>query len=390
MVWRYIVIFVVLALFVITADDFVSAQGDRGHLISVYDRGVTNVFISQENTLGEALKTHNIKLDARDAVEPSVSEELVADTYHVNIYRARPVLVVDGPTRIKTVSAYQTAEQIAKSVGIAVYDVDLTRLSPMNIGTEGAGLRLTITRAVPIIVDLYGKKTEIRTQAKTVGDMLKEKNIVLGSNGRISVAEGTSIFAGMEIRVWREGKQTISVDQPIQFATEIVYDADRPIGYRVIQRNGVMGVRSISYQLEIKDGIEISRLEIANITTGSATAQTEVIGLRNDGSGLTASKGAQIFIDSKGVAHRETYYDLNMSVVMRSCGQGGLYTVRPDGAKVDAQGYVIIAANYSIYPKCSIVETSLGPAKVYDTGGFALRHPHGFDLATDWSRADGR
>jgi len=29
-------------------------------------------------------------------------------------------------------------------------------------------------------------------------------------------------------------------------------------------------------------------------------------------------------------------------------------------------------------------------AKVYDTGGFAATHPDGFDLATDWSRVDGR
>ena len=114
-----------------------------------------------------------------------------------------------------------------------------------------------------------------------------------------------------------------------------------------------------------------------------------VIGIRNDGTGLTQSKGAQFWTDTKGVSHRETYYDLNMSVVMQSCGQGGHYSVRPDGAKVDNQGYVIVAANYANYPKCSIVETSIGPAKVYDTGGFAARFPYGFDLATDWSKPDG-
>ena len=75
---------------------------------------------------------------------------------------------------------------------------------------------------------------------------------------------------------------------------------------------------------------------------------------------------------------------------MQSCGQGGRYNVRPDGAKVDAQGYIIVAGNYARYPKCSIVETSLGLAKVYDTGGFVARFPDGFDLATDWSLPDGR
>ena len=78
-----------------------------------------------------------------------------------------------------------------------------------------------------------------------------------------------------------------------------------------------------------------------------------------------------------------------MNVVMGACG-GGNYTVRGDGAKVDNEGYILVAANLGNYPRCSIVETSMGLGRVYDTGGFAVRHPHGFDLATDWTKGDGR
>lgn len=104
---------------------------------------------------------------------------------------------------------------------------------------------------------------------------------------------------------------------------------------------------------------------------------------------LTRSRGAQLFTDSNGVTHRETYYDLPMNIVIRSCGPGD-YTIRSDGAKIDKDGYILVAANFKVYPRCSIVETSMGPGKVYDTGGFALRYPHGFDLATDWSNNNGR
>ena len=392
MVWRFIVTFVLLVIsfLVVGFGDAAHAQEQSGHLITVYDRGTQKVFLSKEKTLGEALKSENIELDARDTVEPSANEELVASDYQVNIYRARPVVVVDGAVRVKTISAYQTAQQIATDAKITLYDEDTTTLQPLtDFVSDGAGLQLTITRATSIVLDLYGKKTEVRTQAKTVGAMLKEKDIVLGKNGRVSVPESTPIAQAMEVRVWREGKQTVSVDQEIPAVNQIVYDADRPIGYRAVQNAGTPGVRSITYQLEITEGVEVSRIEIASIVTRTASNQTEVIGIRNDGSGLTQSKGAQHWTDSKGISHRETYYDLNMRVVMQSCGQGGSYSVRPDGAKVDSGGYIIIAANYSNYPKCSIVETSLGLGKVYDTGGFAARHPHGFDLATDWSRADG-
>ena len=389
MVWRIVLFFALLVVSLAGVSNSAQAKDDR-RLITVYDRGTTSVFLSSEKTLGEALKAQNIEIDAHDTVEPSLKQELIAPDYQVNIYRARPVVVVDGAIRIKKISPYQTADQIAKDVGINIQDGDTATLRPLSdFVTDGAGLQLTIHRATTILLDLYGKKTEIRTQAKTVGGMLKEKNIILGLNGRTSVPLTTPISAGLEVRVWREGKQTVTVEEEIPIKNQIVYDADRPIGYRVTQSKGIPGIRSISYQVEIKDGNEVSRVEIANIVTRKAIDQTEVIGIRNDGGGLTKSKGAQYFTDSKGVSHRETYYDLNMRVVMQSCGQGGYYTVRPDGAKVDADGYILIAANYSIYPKCTLVETSLGTGKVYDTGGFVARYPYGFDLATDWSNPDG-
>ena len=390
MVWRYISTVLLLLVSIIGLSASAQAQNENKRLITVHDRGVTQVFLTDEKTLGAALEAKHIVLDARDTVEPSRKEELVASDYKVNIYRARPVVVVDGAVRIKTVSPYQTAKQVAKDVGITVYDEDATSLKPLtDFITDGAGLELTIVRAKTVTLDLYGKKTEVRTQKQTVGEMLKEKNITLGSKDYVSVPKATPISNGMALRIWREGKQTIAVDQAIPVVSHLIYDADRPIGYRAVQSPGVPGNRSVTYELEIKDGVEVSRIEIANILTRNPTSQTEVIGIRNDGAGLTKSKGAQFWTDSKGISHRETYYDLNMAVVMQSCGQGGHYSVRPDGAKVDAQGYIIVAANYSNYPRCSIVETSLGPAKVYDTGGFAARYPNGFDLATDWSRADG-
>lgn len=366
----------------------VDYQGQR--LITVYDRGVTLSFVSEAKTLGEALREQDFQFDDRDAVEPSRSEELIAPEYHVNIYRARPVTVIDGAVRVKTVSPYQTPEAIAKDAGFELAPEDTARIHQSNdVLYDGAGLQLVIDRSVPVSIDLFGRQVEVRTQARTVGAMLEEKKIRITERDRVSVATSTPITAGMKFRVWREGVQTVSVDQPVPFTSEIVYDADRPLGYRVVQQTGVAGIRTITSQIEIRDGVEVSRTELARIDTKAPMKQIEVIGLRNDGGGLTKSKGAQYFTDSKGISHRETYYDLNMSVVMKSCGQGGYYTVRPDGAKVDGQGYVIIAANYGNYPKCSVVETSLGPGKVYDTGGFAARHPHGFDLATDWSRGDG-
>jgi uncharacterized protein YabE (DUF348 family) len=392
MVRRFLVVIALMTVGVLGATQALYAQdGDDSRLITVYDRGVKSVFLSNEKTIGAALKDKGYELDSRDTVEPSVEEELVAPDYHVNIYRARPVVVVDGQTRVKIVSPYQTAQHIAKDAGVSLYQEDKTTLTPLDdYVSDGAGLQLTIKRATPFILDFFGRKTEARTQGKTVGEMLKEKGIVLGETGRVSVPETTPITAGMEVRVWREGKQTVTLDEDVPYPSEQIFDADRQVGYRQVQTAGIPGAQSVTYEIEIKDGVELSRKEIARIDTKIPTKEVVIVGIKPGPNSLTKSKGAQYFVDSKGISHRETYYDLDMGVVMQACGQGGYYTVRGDGVKIDAQGYVIIAANYGRYPRCSVVETSVGPGKVYDTGGFATRYPDGFDLATDWTNYNGR
>ncbi len=369
-----------------------AVQADDGaRLISVYDQGNDHRFLTKEKTIGAALQAAGIAIDERDSVEPSLDEELVASTYQVNIYRVRPIIVVDGKVRLKVLSARQTAAHIAKDAGVTLYDEDRTDFSlATDIHSDGAGQILTITRALPLTLDLYGKKTLVRTQATTIKALLQEKQLSLGPLDNISLPLTSPIHEGMEVRIWREGVQTLSVEEAIAPPTRLIYDINRPLGYRAAQNEGKPGQRTITYQIEIREGKEISRTQISAITNNEPQERTEVIGLKNDGQGLTVNKGAQYFTDSRGISHRETYYDLPMGVVMGACGQGGYYTVRPDGAKVDRDGYIIIAANYGNYPRCSVVETSLGPGKVYDTGGFAARHPHGFDLATDWTNYDGR
>lgn len=85
----------------------------------------------------------------------------------------------------------------------------------------------------------------------------------------------------------------------------------------------------------------------------------------------------------------ETYYNLNMGLCvayMRDLGYDEIeypYWIRDDGAKM-LGNYVMCAANWSIRPKGTILETSLGDAIVVDTGEFVLDYPYGVDLAVDW------
>lgn len=275
-------IFAVVALF--SAGVFgktALAQSPNGRLITVHDRGQLFTFVTDKSTLREALKGASIVVDSHDAVEPGLDEQLVASDYQVNIYRARPVIVIDGASRQKIITPYQTAERIVKDAGISLYAEDTTVIArSTDIISDGAGLQLTIDRATPLTLDLYGKKTQIRTQAETVGDMLKEKNIELGNNGRTSLALDTAITSDMQVRVWREGKQTVTHDETVKYKVKQIQDADQPVGYKKVQTPGKNGKRTVTYEIEVKNGKEISRKEIASITLKNAVTQVEVVGTK--------------------------------------------------------------------------------------------------------------
>ena len=265
-------------LFVINSR--VDAQaGTGGRLVTIHDRGQEKVLLSDAETVGDALKDAGVSIDGHDTVEPAIDQKLVASEYQINIYRARPVTVIDGAIRQKVVTPYQTAEQIVKDTGIVLYPEDTTKLSQSgDFVMSGAGLQLTIDRAAAFNLNLYGTVTTARTQSLTVGDMLKEKGISLGENDRVSVPLSSPLVAGSELQVWREGKQTITAEEPVQFEVKQINDANQDVGYKAIQTPGVIGKKNVTYEVEIRNGQEVGRIEIASIVTAQSTVQVEIIG----------------------------------------------------------------------------------------------------------------
>jgi uncharacterized protein YabE (DUF348 family) len=300
-------VLLIVAFFVFIAPR-ASAENQTGRLVTIHDRGEQKSVLSDATTVAGALEDAEIALDSRDAVEPALDSELVAREYEINIYRARPVIIVDGSTRQKVITPYQSADRIVKDAGITLNPEDETTVTRTdNLVADGASLQLIIDRATPLSLNLFGTVTSIRTQGETVGDMLREKNIELEYNDRTSVDLSTPITAGMDISIWREGKQTITVEEAVQFDVEQIRDADRAYGYKEIRTVGENGMRNVTYEIEIKDGIEVARSEIASIVTKPALKQVEVIGAKVLLS-VSYSADRAAIMTAAGVAARDQDY----------------------------------------------------------------------------------
>lgn len=100
-----------------------------------------------------------------------------------------------------------------------------------------------------------------------------------------------------------------------------------------------------------------------------------------EGTKLTAKKGV-----NNGPTGKETYYNLNMNRVvknMHKLGYSGEYWIREDGVKMFGD-YIMVAANLKLYPRGTVIETSLGTGIVCDTGEFAADNSTQCDIAVNW------
>ena len=252
-------------------------------LVTIYDRGAEKTIVTKARTIREALKLAKFSIDERqDVVEPSLDSEMVAEKYNINIFRARPITIVDGNKRLKVTTAEQTPALIAKTAGIEVFEEDKTTLSNSdNMAVDGANMVMKIDRASMVNFVLYGKESVIRTHAKTVGELLKEKNIDPKKDDTLSVDRSAKIIPGMKIELWRNGKQTITAEEDVKFEVEKVQDANRDSGYREIKQAGENGKKNVTYEIEMKNGVEVSRKEIASVVTKEPKKQIEVVGTKS-------------------------------------------------------------------------------------------------------------
>lgn len=332
------IIFCFIFSFILLAQqNRVAAEGENERVITVFDGATEQTIVTTASTVKEALKRANISVGKHDAVEPRIDAKLVARNYSINVYRARPVLVVDGENRISVMSPHKSARQVVEKAGIELHPEDEANISRVNsIETQAvAAQKITIDRAVAIAINLYGAKTEVRTQADTVAGLLVEKDITLGPKDGTSVPLNTPISAGMMLEIWRDGKQTVTEEQEVKFSVRQVQDKDREVGFKEVKTAGQNGRKVVTYEIEMKNGKEVSRKEIQSVVTVQPTEQIEVVGAKRL---ATYSGSHSDWMRAAGIPESEWQYvdyivrresGWNPQAVNRSSGACGLAQALP-------------------------------------------------------------
>ena len=256
----------------------VHAANDR--LITIYHDGQAQVVSSDAATVSEVLNRAGVTVGQHDLVEPDPATKLAVSNFNINVYRAEPVTVVDGPNRYHIMTPLTGNKQIAEAAGLTVYDEDILTVSRIDdfVGQGTIGLLLTIKRSTPLKVVLYDKSLDMRTQATTVAGFLKEKNIMLNAGDKLFPDANTPVTAGMAVAVYRDGSQLVR-QVAIPFVTRRIYDANQLLGYHQVQTAGAPGQRLVISGAQITNG-RTTQVELQSVVLSQPVDQIEVIGTK--------------------------------------------------------------------------------------------------------------
>lgn len=171
----FVLAFVVLGFVIFSGGNQVTASDSRLVVFSHDDKQET--LPTRAKTVGEFLERTGVPLHEGDVVEPSKDTEIADEKFRINVYRARPVTVIDNGRKTFAFSAATTARSVASQVGVEVYPEDIieSKMETDFLRDGAIGEKVVIDRATPANVNLYGTPVPVRTHAETVGDLLNEK-----------------------------------------------------------------------------------------------------------------------------------------------------------------------------------------------------------------------
>ncbi len=280
---RWAVTSAVLVIMVISFALPAITRADANTVVSISVDGDKRVVSTDANTVSEVLSRAEINIDKDDLVEPGLDTKFNNAIYNINVYRAKPVVVIDGANEVKVRSAYQNPKLIAeRSAKISVYPEDGYESTPTRdfLDQENVGARITVIRSVPFVVNVDGATLQARTLAKDVGTALKNLGITLGEKDQLNVPKDTKITAGLVVDVIRNGRLVIAQEEEIPFITDVSYDNNQDVGYELIKREGISGKQLVTYEVLYVNGQPAEKKALQTVVLSAQTSKVVIRGSR--------------------------------------------------------------------------------------------------------------
>jgi uncharacterized protein YabE (DUF348 family) len=276
--------FLSMVAFVVSNGDTLGPSDTK--VVNLAVDGEQQVVPTRATTVKEFLERLEISVTEKDIVEPALDTEIINNTSSVTVYKARPITIIDGEEEVTTVAAGQTIRAAVQRAGIKIYPEDRLQSHGEVVETEdvlkgrAVAETVVIERATPANINLYGSNIPIRTHVTTVGEALKEKNIITQPDDVITPAPDTPLAERVQIFITRVGTKVEAREEVIVMPVETVNDPNLTVGRTVVRQQGSDGRKVVTYEVELENDKEVARKPIQEIIAVAPVKHIVVRGTR--------------------------------------------------------------------------------------------------------------
>ncbi len=232
---------------------------------------ITDVYEGSQVTRVESNETDPYKIVAEAGIQLSEGDKLILDHFtvgedsRITVCRESNVTFIfaDG-TKENLVYAGTVAELI-ESQGVVLSNSLVSSVNVKAVVTNN--LEVKILNNYDITIEVDGETKQVKTTAKTVGDLLKEQNIVLDSDDEVVPSADAALSHELKIQVLRVEYVTREETESVPFKETTKKSSSMLKGTKKVTQEGVEGSKTVVYKDKVVNGVvQSSSVESETVT----------------------------------------------------------------------------------------------------------------------------
>ena len=186
---------------------------------------------------------------------------------HIELRRPLRLTVSIDDEEMHLLTTAETVGAALREAGIALETGD--KLDPAADTVIARDLRVTISRGMPVSLQVDGVVIEARSSAEQVDELLAELDIALFDQDYVIPPGDSEITPDMIIEILRVTEEEISEREIIPFETRYEPDGELNLDRKQVVQLGQEGERVIRSRLRYENGVEVSREIIETVLAQS-------------------------------------------------------------------------------------------------------------------------
>ena len=185
-------------------------------------------------------------------------DALRSEPLQLRVTRAVPLTVHEGGMPYEINTTADTVGEALRQAEVILYLGD--HVQPSLGSRVTASMDVYIERSVPVTLQADGVRAKTRTQAKTVGDALSDLGVVVAGMDRVEPPLETTLYDNIKIAVTRVSENVEVEEEIAPYDTVFVADPNLAIDTQEVLDPGANGITRTRYRVHYEDGGEVSRV----------------------------------------------------------------------------------------------------------------------------------